>query len=151
MLGITAMSTSTLEEKMAANDRNQKVAFQNAELTLSQTETNLKQADWMTNVEGVLGTNPGYYAQGTMLNYYDQSNWTDESADCSTDTDTQIRTCSIVQVMNEPPPLEAGGGYGQLDQSKMRLAKLRVTAQGTDPNGITRSMVQSTFEKYVTP
>jgi len=151
MLGITAMSTSTLEEKMAANDRNQKVAFQNAELTLSRTETNMKQANWMNDVERVLGTDPGFYAQGTTLNYYDQNTWAADSADCSTDADTQARTCSIVQVMDEPSPLEAGGGYGQLSQSNMRVARLRVTTQGSGSNGITRSMVQSTLEKFITP
>jgi type IV pilus assembly protein PilX len=151
MLGITAMSTSTLEEKMAANDRNQKVAFQNAELTLSQTETTVKQAGWKTDIKGALGTDPGFYGEGTTLDYYNQSTWAADSADCSTDADTQARTCSIVQIVAEPPPLEAGGGYGQLNQSNMPAAKLLVTAQGSGANGVTRSMVQSTFEKYVTP
>ncbi|ALP51799.1 hypothetical protein Tel_00840 [Candidatus Tenderia electrophaga] len=156
MLGITAMSTSTLEEKMAANDRNQKLAFQNAELKLAQSESEVRDYDWNVDVSGVLdaeAAHPGLYGEGTSPNYYEPATWTPEADLCETVENNLAdnKACRIVQVMDVPPPLEQGGGYGQLSQSNMPAAKLRITAQGRDASGGARVMVQSTYEKNITP
>lgn len=154
MLGITAMSTATLEEKMAANDRNQKLAFQNAELKLSQSEGEVREYNWNTDVSGVLDAGtllPGLYPEGSNPDYYDQGIWVADTCTTVTNNLSDSQACRVIQILDVPPPLEQGGGYGQPSQSNIPAAKLRITAQGRDTSGSTRVMVQSSFEKNIIP
>lgn len=154
MLGIAAMSTSTLEERMAANDRNQKLAFQNAETALSQTETEVLNYHWNSEIKGFLNDDeiPGFYAEDTPPNYYQPSTW-ETGADCDVAIENNQATsnaCRVVHIMDEAPALEPGG-YGQPSQANMPVARLRITAQGRDAGGNARVMVQSTLEKNIIP
>lgn len=156
MLGITAMSTSTLQERMAANDRNQKIAFQNSELTLAQTEADARDMDFMTDLRGVVGNTDNHiYGEDAVLNYHDATTW--DNADCgvaielNTVDGSSSNGCRLIHIVEQTTALEAGGGYGQLDQSNLTTARLRLTALGTDGSGKAQAKVQSTFDKVITP
>lgn len=155
MLGITAMSTSTLQERMAANDRNQKVAFQNSELTLTQTEADARDMDFMTDLRGVVGSSSHIYAEDAVVDYHDPATW--GNADCgvaielNTVDGSSSNGCRLIHIVEQTTALEAGGGYGQLDQSNLTTARLRLTALGTDGSGKAQAKVQSTFDKVITP
>jgi len=158
MLGIASMSTSTLEEKMAANDRNQKVAFENAELTLDDAETIVIDSDWMEdlNTKILSDNNDGYYGLGEKASYYDKATWKTEPADAATclavaNNQNGSKACYIVEHVGDQMPLEAGGGYGQLNQSNMAYKILKVSANSTDSNGASSSIVQSTTRKAYIP
>ncbi len=153
LLGITAMSTSSLEEKMAANDRNQKISFQNAELTLSDSEgivldpTFNYYEDIKTGI--VDSTSVGYYDIGTTFNYFSNAAWNAGTTCISTaHNQSDNNACYIVEIVREAPALEVGGGYSsEASQSTLRYNILNLTARSTDTNGATVSMVQSAVQK----
>lgn len=146
LLGITSMSTATLEEKMAANDRNQKVAFQNAEITLVGSETKIIKDDWKRDINSqiIAANTDAYYKTEETVDHYGTTTWAAGNCnDAATD-------CYIVQLIDEQAPLTLDGGYGQADQSNTRHLKLNITARSTDASN-TAAMVQSTINKIDIP
>ena len=147
MLGITAMSTSTLEEKMSANDRNQKVAFQNAELTLVQAENIARNLDYQKDIQGILNSdNPvGFYGENEQPDYFERDTWVPGTT-CIDIANNQSgnQACYIIDVVSDEM-LEQSGGYGGVPEKKSFI--LKVSALSTDSNGASRSAVQSTFQK----
>lgn len=161
MLGITAMSTSSLEEKMAANDRNQKIAFQNAELTLAEAEDKLINDKWLEDdadkEEGIYQKiasdtpTPGYYgADSAKPKYLDKTTW-DTCIDEADNNQSDYTACYIYEHVTDQLPLEAGGGYGQINQSNVGHKILKVSARSTDANGVAAAIVQSTARKTFIP
>ncbi|HHJ80723.1 MAG TPA: hypothetical protein ENJ65_03725 [Candidatus Tenderia electrophaga] len=143
LLGISAMSTSTLEEKMAANDRNQKMSFMNAELTLTNSEEDFIFSKTIrTDIQGAIGTSAGYYDIGTNLDYFDTANWVPGSTCIA----MPKQSCASINIISDAPPLEAGGGYGQASQSNISHKIIQVSARSDDS---AVSMVQSTIRKVV--
>ncbi len=153
LLGITSMSTSTLEEKMAANDRNQKVSFQNAELTQVDAEDFVLDHDFDIKEHFkeriVDSTAVGFYDIGANPNYYDIATW-NPGTSCIAEANNQSgnTACYTIAISSEPPALEVGGGYGQFNQANTRYYILNATARSSDSNGATVSMVQSTARKF---
>jgi len=154
LLGISSMSTSTMEEKMAANDRNQKVAFQNAELTLVNGEDVIlnPDLDWYEDmktslkVEGESNRGPRGHDINSNIGYYYAATWQNCNALANNQAGNQA--CYLYEIISEPPPLEAGGGYGQFNQANVRYGTVNITARSTG-NGATVSMVQATSKKLV--
>lgn len=154
LLGVTSMSTSTLEEKMAANDRNQKVAFQNSETTLVASEIAVNDADWQNeiyrNTRNVGAADPHYNKVETIA-YGSAATWT-AGGSC---TVTTANNCYIYQLIDEGTGLGDDQGkmvslfdtYGQSNDSNTPYAKLNITARSTDANQITTATVQSTVRK----
>lgn len=143
LLGITAMSTSTLEEKMAANDRNQKTSFMNAELSLANAEEDFVFSRTIrTDIQGDIGTAAGYYDINANLDYFDTANW-NPGATCITMPDD---SCAIINIVSDEPPLESGGGYGQASQANISHKIIQVSARN---DGSAVGMVQSTVRKVV--
>lgn len=88
VIGITAMGSTTLEERMANNNRQRQVAFQSAEAALRDAETFLTTS--ITSVASLAlfnGATPGLYTQripvvgmspvapAPAFNIYDDTNW----------------------------------------------------------------------------
>ena len=147
MLGITSMSTSTLEEKMASNDRNQKVTFQNAEGALIESEAEVIKDDWQSDINSkiVATSNDPYYKTDETVGYYKNNTWA--SGNCKVPS-TNTHNCYVVQLIGEQAPLTLDGGYGQADQSNKRHLKLNVTARSAD---LATAMVQSSIDKVDIP
>jgi len=145
MLGITSMSTSTLEEKMAANDRNQKLNFQDAESALVESETEIINADWQSDINSqIIGANNDpYYKTDESVAYHDNGTWA--AGACK---ETSTNNCYVVQLIAEQGPLTLDGGYGQADQSNRRNLKLNITARST---ALATTMVQSSIDKTDIP
>ncbi len=145
LLGITAMSTSILEEKMAANDRNQKMSFMNAELSLSNAEEDLVFSKTIrTDIQGAIGSaTAGYYDINSNLDYFNTASW-NPGTTCIEITPGQ--SCAIITIVSDEPPLETGGGYGQASQSNTSHKIIQVSAR-SDANAV--GMVQSTVRKIV--
>jgi len=147
LLGISSMSTSTLEEKMAANDRNQKVVFQSAESTLVDSEDEVINANWQSDINSkiIAANSDPYYKADETVPYYENATWADSNCNAAT------TNCYVVQLVGEQKPLTLDGGYGQADQSNRMHLKLNVTARSTDANGVSAAMVQSTVDKIDIP
>lgn len=144
IIGITAINTSTLEEKMASNTKDQNLSFQAAETALRAAEA------WVesTTVAADLTTNNpnGLYDQPT-----DGTNiW-----------DTVIWSGANVVTYPGVPGAPASGTLGDVTtRPKYIIEKLltealspgtkitvRITARGTGASDSTVSMVQSTYSK----
>lgn len=161
MLGITAMSTSNLQEKMAANDRNQKITFQNAELNLTDSEETYVfrvlpgQARDNFN-KNILGSTAGYYGTDADPDYFNKANWVasgeSDPSPCIEMTDNnqfENEACTIIHVIKEELALEAGSGYNQATQSNSSYKIINVSSRSADKNNVATSMVQSTVRKIV--
>lgn len=145
MLGISSMSTSTLQEKMAANDRNQKLAFQNAEIALIDSEDDVIAMEWQDDINrAIVGAdNSPFYDIDETVSYHSSSTWVAGDT-CEA---TSAYNCYTAQLVGEQRPLTLDGGYGQADQANIRHLRLNITARSTDSSNITTAMVQSTIEK----
>ena len=137
MLGITSMSTSTLEEKMAANDRNQKVVFQTSEIALVDSEAEVINADFKDIENQIIATNQ-------TIAYYDNATWV-AGGGCKV---VSANNCYLVQQIDKTAPLE-NNPYGQPSDSTKTEYKLNITARSTDANNITTAMVQSSINKVI--
>ena len=144
MLGITAINTSTLEERMAGNTKDQNLSFQAAETALRAAE------NWVqsTTVATQLNTNnaSGIYDStiATTTDLWDVIDWSG--------------TSNLVTYPNVPGGPTVTGGLSEVDQPKYIIEKInieplspgtritvRITARGTGASDTTVSMVQSTY------
>jgi type IV pilus assembly protein PilX len=147
MLGITVMSTSTLEEKMAANDRSHKVSFENAELTLTQAEESV--------LNGAIGDgDTGYYdktVDDETVDYFDTGNWVaDDTCAGINNNQSGNHACYIVEKFKHQPPLEQCD-YTLCGQQGIAHDFMKVTARSAGSNNTSAAMVQSTLRKNILP
>lgn len=155
MLGITSMSTTVMEEKMAGNSRQKQLAFQAAEAGLRQAET------WLnTNITTVTafetlfnagGTaelywerqpNPGLASKPVAFDIYNPNAWL---------IGNSIQTTQVLQ-SGQPNPryiIEYMGRIGEAPLDVLvpddRRFAFRVTALGEGTDGITSYVTRSTF------
>lgn len=146
LIGITAMNTSTLEEKMATNDRNQKMAFQSAESAIIEAENTIEAMSWNGGLQAAFATNtpPGYYDTGDPLNVYNAA------AACVAGTPiiaTDLAPCFMVKNLRVELPLmsQQFGGTGFATQVS------RITARGTDNTATANVLLQTHYRKELTP
>lgn len=155
LIGITAVGTTTLEEKMAGNNRQRQLAFQAASSALREAET------WLaTNVRTVSqfetafnGTpaelywvrqpSPGDSVRAVPMDIYDGNAWAagnSQQPATSVVTGTQQPPRYVIEYMGRigEPPLD----YNEPDH---RQYAFRVTAIGWGTGNTTTYVAQSTF------
>lgn len=79
LLGLAATRSTTLEERMTANQRDRNVAFQAAEAALRDGESALQGAS-----PGDFTNSKGYYDQATWTGSWTSIDWTDTSSNAPT-------------------------------------------------------------------
>jgi len=162
IFGVTAMSTTALEEKMAGNTKERNVAFQSAESALRLAE------DWVS-AQLTMPTFPNkgnglWSISTTGVPSWDQVNWaatgspeyvaypgtpgTTVSSGLLYGVKTQPKY--IVEELGEIPEkggsAVAGTGYGGAGGGKLKV--YRITARGTGGNDFAQVMLQSTFARH---
>ena len=143
MLGITAINTSTLEERMAGNTKDQNLSFQAAETALRAAET------WVqsTTVATQLNTNNAngiYDRSTTAIDVWDSIDWS--SANVVTYPGVPgapATTSSLNEVSTKPKYIIEKANIEPL--SPGTRITVRITARGTGASNTTVSMVQSTY------
>lgn len=158
IIGVTAMNTASLEEKMAGNMKDRNLAFQAAETTLLTAER------WL-NAEFTKPVFPdnakGLYVVDTTVptNIWDEVNWLGSNVVVKypcTPTNTSCATSGIGKVNTQPKYLIED--MGEIPEEKGSLVLptkyqgkgntlLRITARGTGGNDAAVSMVQSTYSR----
>lgn len=148
IIGISAMSSSTLEERMAANDRNQKVVFQSAETTLVEAETTLAKADYNSEVRtALLDNKKGYYSQDdAAFDYFDADAW-DPASSCISASDN---SCYVIEESSVTLLPGEAGEYGQVSSPERGHQITKITVRSTDPNENTAVILQSSLQKTIT-
>jgi type IV pilus assembly protein PilX len=149
LIGISAMSTATMEEKMAANDRNQKVAFLTAEAGLTEAENAIATNNTYQDLQNKLADKKsGVYEMGTLDNssFFDPAKW-QASTHCTT---TKIignngsqAACYKAEIMDRANPIEICGYGGECSPQPQMV---RITTRGTDSTGIATALVQTHLE-----
>ena len=142
MLGITAINTSTLEERMAGNTKDQNLSFQAAETALRAAET------WVasTTTAAALNTNNaiGIYAPSTTgTDVWDSIDWLGANVMTYPNTPTATGTGGLSDVDTQPKYIIEKVNTEAL--SPGTRITVRITARGTGASDTTVSMVQSTY------
>ncbi|WP_018954728.1 pilus assembly PilX family protein [Thioalkalivibrio sulfidiphilus] len=142
LIGVTAMQTTTLQERMAGNVRDRSLAFQAAEAALREGEAFLSQAalPQFNNTGGLLAplNNPG------MVTTWEAHNWAANS---------RLYTGNLPGVAEQPryvieelPPVQTAGDtarFGALPE----VGVYRVTARGVGGTADAVVILQTTFRR----
>ncbi len=131
MLGLSSMSTSTMEERMAGNSRDRNQAFQAAEIGLRAAE---QAVDAIASV-AAFGQTPGLYAEGVHPDLDDeQGTWSDAGSIQLPDGTVQGVTSQpryIVEHMGTQGQDDINiGGYGE-SSGMAAVDTFRITVRAT--------------------
>ena len=146
ILGITAMNTTILQEKMAINMRDKHHAFQAAETALMAGEAwvqaQINKPVFPDNANGL------YIASTTANNVWDDNIWSGGNyftySGSLDEVDTQPKF--IVEDLGEVPEAGESKVTGAKYKGKGKTV-LRITARGTGRTDSAQAMVQSTFTR----
>ncbi len=145
MLGITAINTSTLEERMAGNTKDQNLSFQAAETALRAAEAWVQSTTAATalNTNNAIGIYDPANPLVTPVEVWDSVDWS---------------STKVVEYPGTPGTAGSGGLTEVNTQPKYIIEKVnteplspgtritvRITARGTGASDTTVSMVQSTY------
>ena len=152
MIGISSMSTSSLQERMAGNFRDRQIAFQAAEMTLAYAEDYAKNS---INSSSVFNDTNGFYSEykgPTNLNAYDSTWWTDADSQALPTTIDQVRTQPrfIIEYRGDIGQEEGTSvnisGYGESAGGGI-ISNFRVTVRATGLSDNTKVILQSNYGK----
>ncbi len=154
IIGISAMSSSTMEEKMAANDRNQKAIFQNAESSLMTAEDEVLALSYDELKKNMADEVAGFYTSDKpRFDYLDHSDWKEPGA-CATplvnsNSNNSGSSCYIVEEIEGGTLFTPGEAaeYGSVPLPKLQIT--RVTVRSTDSNNASAVIVQSNLQKTI--
>lgn len=150
MIGLSAMSSSTMEEKMAAYDRNHKLNFQNAETNIQIAENNVANQKWSTELYKALAEDQaGYFTESDpTVDYFSNASWV-VNTNCIGVTTTQNNTsCYTLEVLEGPYQGTSFSlyprQYGELPPDPGNFIS-KITLRNTDGTGSV--ILQSTHKK----
>lgn len=160
MLGLTAMSVSTLEERMSGNTRDRTLAFNAAEASLRDCQAVLDAAALddaapgyapLPDFDGVAGfsnpTTPGMYQVAALgaAPVHEVVNWAN-NAEVRINATTPAGSSQAPRcVIEELPPLPGGGGGSLKAGTPLAPNSYRVTALGFGRNDATEVLLQMTY------
>ena len=152
MIGVSSMSTTSLQERMAGNFRDRQIAFQAAETALAYAEefarNNINSASIFIDANGLYST----YNGPTNLNAYDASWWTTTNSIALPTAIDQVRTQPryIIEYRGDIGESEGTsinvGGYG-VSAGGGLIANFRVTVRATGLSDNTKIILQSNYGK----
>ncbi len=151
LLGMTAMRTSILEEKIAGNNHNQKTAFQAADSALNETEKMLQAMAWQDNLATKFSREEsGYYNQiRDSPNVHNSNNWsrtTTFSAALLPGTPNAPQI--TVENLGITLPL-VNQNYSSNSERATQISRITVRATGTTESAVV--ILQSYLRKELTP
>lgn len=144
ILGVTAMQTTTMQERMAGNLRDRAVAFEAAEAALREGEEYLEAFTVPPSPSG----EQGFYSEanygGGEDPQWEQVDW---------DDDSQLRTVAVEDthdgaryIVEDVEAFQASGGVVVTGEADQEQYIYRVTAVGTGVGPDATVMLQSTFK-----
>lgn len=146
LIGVTGLSSTTMEERMAGNMRDINTAFQAAEAALRDGENFLTAATLpaFNNTNGLYTPAPAY-TQERWLSASWASNSTTSRAYSSTIADISAQPRYIIEEM--PPVSPLPGGSLAADAAAPDVGMYRITARAQGGNDTTVVMLQSTYKR----
>jgi type IV pilus assembly protein PilX len=146
LIGITALQTTLLQEKITANLNEANLAMQSADSALREAENFI---EGLSNTDS-FGTSGGLYTQGNAPDPLLASTWTGSSATTASSYGNQtVAPRYFIELINE----YTGGGndiniynYGQNPQGRP-VTVFRIVARGTGGSGAAEVMLESFYGK----
>lgn len=152
MLGVSSMSSTSLQERMAGNFRDRQVAFQAAEMTLAYAEEYARTAISSASIFTGSGGLYAQYTGPTNFNAYDETWWTTTSSIVLPTTISQVRTQPrfVIEYRGDIGEVEGTSvnisGYGESAGGGI-IANFRVTVRATGLSDNTNIILQSNYGK----
>lgn len=151
ILGVSALSTSSLEERMAGNNRDFQVAFEAAETALRAAEMAV---EGLANTSA-FGSTTGYHAAGVNASGFEpwqiESNWGTQTVPVTISMQTSQQPEFMIQLLTTDFAEEKQVGinnYGEsFGQGKITVFKITARGYGQSPNS--RVMLQSVYGKRI--
>ena len=145
LIAITAMQSTTLEERMAGNSRSRDLAFQGAEAAVRAAEAVLSGA----SLPAFNGTKPGYYAMldsGGAADYWKNThNWAAQSVTYSGSLTGVKEARFVVEAL--PASMGSGGDDSLVAKPLSGGEVYRITTRGIGSDGTSSIILQTTFRR----
>lgn len=148
LIGITAVSTSGLEERMAGNVRDEQVAFQSAEIALRAAEVDIEN---LASTAGFNGTNGQYPKDSSLDISPDSSLWTGSNSKVYSGTlgDEKSAPRYVIEELGSQGKSDPViGGYGT-STGIGAVTSFRITARGTGISDNSVVILQSYYGKVL--
>lgn len=148
LVGVSAMKTSSLQERMSGNSRDYQIAFEAAEIALRAGEDYVKTISTTADFSAA-GANGKYTSRAITSTeaWENESNWTSGNAESVTLADVSKDPEFMIEIVDST--------YGQVDSLEPGgaptgvISLFRVTARGYGKNPNTRVMLQADFGKLL--
>lgn len=151
VLGLTAMSGSGLQEKMAGNNRDMALAFQAAEAALRDGEAYYENTVVSLGPSAFNGANPGLYAQGSNPDIFSDATWENARTYSGAINGVASQPRYIIELIEELNDKLTIEGYGESSDASSDLGRMttvvRVTARGVGGAEDTVVYLQSNYKK----
>jgi type IV pilus assembly protein PilX len=147
LIGLTGIASSTLEEKMAGNTRDQAVAFQAAEAALRNGESYYDAI--VSPAAAFDGSNPGLYDIGDLPDVNDNNTWNTARTYTGNIAGVKEKPKYIVELLGEIGDTTDDlniSGYGE-STGLGSVTAARITARAVGGSNSTVVMLQSNFAK----
>ena len=148
LIAITAMQSTTLEERMAGNAFSRDAAFQAAEAAERAAEAVLSGA----SLPPFNGTKAGYYTSDALVNgasadFWKTYNWASGSVAYSGSLTGVKEARFVIEAL---PAGSSSGGDDSLVAKPLSGGEMfRITARGVGADGASTVIVQSTFRRSI--
>ncbi len=147
ILGVAAMSTTTMEEKMAGNSRRIDLAFQSAESALRDAQIDLTKNN-LTAFDSTC-TNGLCLPSTTGTPVWDTVNWSTNARIYGAYTGAAAipgGPAPVYIIEKMPPMVTPGNNLGQKDYNSLPSQVYRITARATGPGGVAVVELQSVYK-----
>ena len=154
LLGVTAMQTNILEEKMSGNSKDVSLSLQAAEAALREAEAYVETI--VSPSAAFDGNTTGLYPNGTNVDVYADATWDPTTATCdsciiygSDITNVTTRPRYIIELTGEIGSATTDinvSGYGE-SSGAGTINSFRVTARGTGGSDSTVTLLQAYYAK----
>ena len=154
MIGVSSMTSSSLQERMAGNFRDRQIAFQAAEMSLAYAEEFARNDINSASIFTDTGTG-GYYTKyngPTNLTAFNSSWWTNTASRALPTTINQVRTQPryVIEYRGDIGEDEGTSvnisGYGESAGGGV-IANFRITVRATGLSDNTQVFLQSNYGK----
>ena len=147
LIAITAMQSTTLEERMAGNARSRDLTFQGAEAAIRAAEVVLSGA----SLPNFNGSQPGYYLEltkGASADYWKTHGWDTQSVPYGGSALTGVKEARFV--IEALPANQSSGGDDSLVAKPLSGGEIfRITARGISTDGTASVILQTTFRRSI--
>ena len=143
LIGVTAMGSANLEEKMAGNDRDLNLAFEAAEAGLRQAENYL--TNDIASTAAFSGANTGLYPQDSSPDITTATTWVNSINYSGTISGVKTSPKYIIEIMGDVGNDDVNiSGYGESSGSGV-ITTFRITSRGTGGTDKAVAMLQSYY------